>query len=163
MKTVRVHIRRGDPKQGEDQMVYPAGFNAQEVAYRGLGHIAYSGHIGLGEQEEWTLIMVDDDLATQYDADPDMEIVTEAEADLDIEDWRVMKNEPLEVVTDPNRIAAINAKVAAGVTLSAEDLLALDPDSPIPGIVKRPTATETMARVSTVADNLSARKSRLGP
>ena len=43
---------------------------------------------------------------------------------------------PEETVTNPNRIAAIQAKLDASIALSQDDLDALDPDSRVPGIEK---------------------------
>ena len=141
MKIVKVRIRRGD--LGEAQMVYPVRYNAQEVDRRGLGPLsvnksgAYSGHIGRGGREEWCIIMLEDDTALQYAADPDMEIISEETADILMEQWRVDNHEPEEVVTDPERINAIRAKQGAGVKLSAEDLRALDPKDQMRGINRR--------------------------
>ena len=146
MKLVKVHIRRGDPRLGEDQMVYPARFDAMEVAARGIGHLAYSGHIGFGNASEWTIIGIDDGLADEYALDPDMEIVSPVAADTEIESWRIYKGEPAERVTDPNRIAAIAAKQNANIPLTEEDMAALDPNSLIPGVNRRRSAVEIVAR-----------------
>lgn len=141
MKVMKVHIRRGGI--GESQMVYPARYNAQEVDRHGLGPLnvnqtgAYSGHIGRGGSEEWCIIILEDALADDYAADPGMEIITANEADALMEQWRVDNHEPEEIVRDPDRILAIQVKQNANIALSAEDLRALDPDDPTPGINKR--------------------------
>ncbi len=141
MKPVKVRIRRGSV--GENQMVYPSRYNAQEVDRNGLGPLgvnhtgAYSGHIGRGGTEEWCIIVLSDFLAEEYAKDADMEIITALAADALMEQWRIDNNEPEEVILDPTRIQAIAAKQTAGIALSAEDLEALDPSSSVRGINKR--------------------------
>ena len=101
MKAVKVRIRRGG--LGENQMVYPTRYNAQEVDRNGLGPLsvnragAYSGHIGKGGKEEWCIIALDDALAMEYAQSPDMEIVTEKQADALMEAWRVYNDESEQV------------------------------------------------------------------
>jgi hypothetical protein len=137
MKVLKVHIRRGG--KGEKMMVYPSRYDAEEVDRNGLGPcnvngtMAYSGHIGKGESEEWCFITLDDKLADEYALDPDMEIVTAAAADTDMEAWRVENGLPAERI-DATRIQAITAKQNAGITLSQSDLDALDPEKAEPGI-----------------------------
>lgn len=141
MKIVKVRIRRGGV--GQSQMVYPSRYRAEEVDRNGLGPLnvnqagAYSGHIGRGGSEEWCIIVLDDDLANEYALDPNMEIVTPAQADALMEQWRIDNGESEEVVLDPNRINAIVAKQNAGIALTAEDTAALDVNDPIRGINKR--------------------------
>lgn len=141
MKFVLVRIKRG--QVGEAQMVYPARYNAQEVDRNGLGPLnvnqtgAYSGHIGRGGKEEWCIILLEDALADRYAADVDMEIITPNKADEYMEQWRIEKNEPEEMITDPERINAIRAKQFANIPLSAEDLRALDPNDRMRGINRR--------------------------
>lgn len=160
MKIVKVRIRRGDPRRGENQMLYPARFNAREVSVRGIGHLpgGYSGHIGLGGNEEYTFVGLDDDLADEYALDPDMEIVDPVDADVELENWRVMRGEPEERVTDVSRIQAISAKQAAGIALSQEDLDALNPDSDVPGINRRKRAVDIVARANAVRADIEARR-----
>ena len=158
MKIVRVRIRRGDPALGEAQMVYPAGFNADEAQRRGIGHIAYSGHMGEGGDEEWTLIGLDDALADTYALDPDMEIVTTVTADAELETWRIRKNEPSEQVRDATRIQAIAAKQSARITLSSEDLEALDPDNPVLGINRPRKASDYVAKANAAAADIAVRR-----
>lgn len=162
MKIVKVRIRRGDPAKGEDQLVYPARFNPAEVQRRGIGHIngarGYSGHIGLGGDEEWTFVGLDDDLADEYALDPDMEIVTPAQADAEMEQWRLMRGEPAEFVRDPERIQAIVAKQQAGLALTQEDLDALNPDSPVPGVNRAERAVDIVARANAARADIQARR-----
>ena len=141
-KIVRVRIHRGSV--GQNQMVYPARYNAFEVDREGIGPSnvmlgggGYSGHIGLGASEEWCLIVLPSALADEYALDPDMDIVTPAQADVLLETWRVLKGEPDEVVRDPDRLTTIAVKQQAGLRLSAYDLKALDPDDETPGINRR--------------------------
>lgn len=137
MKVLKVHIRRG--RKGEDLMVYPARYDAEEVDRFGLGPClvngtcAYSGNIGRGEDDEYCIICLADDLAYEYAKDPDMEIITPKQADALMEQWRVDNGLP-ETVIDSDRIQAIAVKQAAGLALTKSDLDALDPTKPEPGI-----------------------------
>lgn len=137
MKVLKVRIRRGG--KGEPMMVYPARYDAEEVDRSGLGPcnvngtLAYSGHIGKGKSKEWCYITLEDKLADEYALDPDMEIVTAAAADADMEAWRVANGLPAERI-DTTRIQAIAVKQAAGIELSQTDLDALDPTKSEPGI-----------------------------
>jgi len=141
MKVVKVTIRLGD--LGEPRMKYPKRYNAEEVDRGGIGPLnvnqsgAYSGGIGRGGDSEECIIVLKDALAEEYARDPDMEIITEAQADALMEQWRIDNGETEEVVQDAMRIQAIAAKQAAGIPLSAEDLKALDPEDDVPGINKR--------------------------
>jgi len=141
MKVVKVRIRRGNV--GENQMMYPTRYSAEEVDRNGLGPLnvnqtgAYSGHIGRGGTEEWCIIVLEDALADEYAKDRDMEIISDTEADALMEQWRIDNDEPEEVIRDPERLRAISVKQAASIALTAEDLRALDPDDPMPGINKR--------------------------
>jgi len=141
MKVVKVHIRRGGV--GESQMMYPSRYSAEEVDRNGIGPTsvngtgAYSGHIGRGGTEEWCIILLDDALADEYAHDPEMEIISDTVADALMEQWRLDNDEADEVIRDPDRLDAIRAKQAVSIELSAEDLRALDPNDPMPGINKR--------------------------
>lgn len=142
VKIVKVRIRRGGLH--EDLMVYPDRYNAEEVDRYGVGPLnvqqmagAYSGHIGMGGDEEWCLIVLLTSLAQEYAESPDMEIITAPEADALMEEWRIYLGEPEEVILDPGRIAAIRAKQGADIPLTQEDLDALDPEHPARGINKR--------------------------
>ncbi len=141
MKIVKVRIRRGD--EGQEMMVYPARYRAQEVDRNGLGPLnvnqsnAYSGHIARGGKTAWCLIILDDDLADEYATDANMAIITPIVADALMEEWRVAKGETEEVVQDVSRITAIAAKQAASLPLTDEDLKALDPEDSVPGVNKR--------------------------
>ncbi len=144
MRIVKVRIRRGDHRKGEDAMVYPKRYDPVEVDRYGhyatkLGHpgVTMSGGIGRGEPEEWCLIMLPDALAQEYAQDPDMEIIDDATAEALMAQWKQDNEVPDEVVTDPARIEAIKAKAAAGIPLSIEDRKALDPaDHTTPGVEK---------------------------
>lgn len=159
MKIVKVMIRRGDPAAGQRQMLYPTRYNAKEVDAKGrILPAGYSGHIGLGGDTEWLFIALDDETADDYALDPDMEIVAPEDADADLESWRVMRGEPAEQVTDAVRIQAIAAKQAAGIPLTDEDRDALDPDKPVRGINRRPSATEMVGRATAARADIEARR-----
>ena len=133
MKVLRVRIRRGG--EGENMMLYPTAFRSVDLM--GLGPIYSSGHIARGGPEAWCIcIVLDDAVAGNYAQDLDMEIVTSAQAVTLMEEWRVLKGDPEETVTDPDRMTAIIAKQGAGIALSVEDLKALDVDDSTPGINK---------------------------
>ena len=141
MKIIKVYIRRGNV--GEDMMMYPSVYNAQEVDRNGIGPCgingtgAYSGGIGRGQNHEFCLILLDDIVAASYLVSPDMEEITALEADALMEQWRIDNGETEEVVRDPSRIQAIAVKQAAGFELTQEDLDAINPASDTPGINKR--------------------------
>lgn len=147
MKLLSVRIRRGDFRKGEPQLVYPERYDAVEVELEGMsapslaGHasIGMSGDIGRGATEEFCIIALPDTLADEYALDPDMEIISETEADTLMEEWRVKNGIPEERITDENRFRMIEAKQKAGIQLSQEDLDALDPEKPVKGINKSRT------------------------
>jgi len=141
MKALKVRIKRG--KLGQSMMVYPSGYNAQEVDRFGLGPLgvnhtgAYSGHIGRGGDEEWCIIALDDSLAFSYALHPDMTIITSDEADTLMEQWRLDNNESEDVITDAILITAIQAKQAARESLTKDERRALDPKDPMRGVNRR--------------------------
>lgn len=154
MKIVKVHIRRGGV--GEDMLVYPGRYNAQEVDRNGIGPTsvngtgAYSKGIGKGAPEEWCYIILDDKLADEYAKDPEMAIVDAVTADADMEAWRLANHESQVVIRDPEKVRYIQEKQVRAAeratdaktpvseyALTAEELKALDPDDPTPGINKR--------------------------
>jgi hypothetical protein len=143
-------------------MVYPPRYNAQEVDRSGFGPCnvngigAYSKGIGKGAAFEYCYIILEDKVADEYALDPNMEIVDAATADADMEAWRVANHESEVVITDPDRVRFIQEKKARNAgrvsdgkpavtedNLTAEELKALDPDDPMPGLNKRlrPVAT----------------------
>lgn len=108
MRLIKVRIRRGDHTQGEDQMVYPARYNAVEVDRMGMYATAInhagaslSGHIGRGEEEEYCVIALPDNLALEYASDPDMAIIDEAEADKLMNEWKEGNDVPDEMIHHP--------------------------------------------------------------
>jgi hypothetical protein len=144
MKLIKVRIRSGSIAMGEPQMVYPVRYDAQEVDRQGVyatglnpASCSMSGGIGRGESQEFCIIALEDSLADEYALDPDMEIVTETVADTLMEQWRIGNDVPEETVTDPDRINAIQTKIAAGLQPSTNDLKALDVnDDTVRGINK---------------------------
>ena len=137
MKYLKIKIKRGDPKKGEHMMVYPDVYDPQEVETVKIGPILYSGKIGQGASEEYCIVCFsNDETANTYIKEGKGDI-TELSAD-EVDAW--MKNEwegkdmSEEQVTDPDRIQAIIAKKHAGISLSQEDIDALNPDKPVRGI-----------------------------
>ena len=155
MKLVKVRIRRGG--EGEDMMVYPPRYRAGEVDRNGVGPTnlnpagcVYSGGIGRGDVEEWCIIALDDALADEYATDPGMEIVTEAQADADMESWRVANGLPATTISDPELVRHIDAKQARGDVLTKEEQDALDPAKPARGVnnTRRPVRQTIGARLT---------------
>ena len=141
MKLVKVTIRRG--QLNENAMMYPLKYNAVEVDRMGMyattlnkAGVSLSGGLSRAEDHEFCIIALPDTLAVDYATDPDMEIVNEVTADSLMERWRMGNGTPEDVVTDVARIQAITAKQNAAITLTQEDLDALNPDSPVKGINK---------------------------
>ena len=141
MKVVKVHIRRG--KLGEDMMIYPKRYNAEEVDRNGIGPTnvngigAYSGLIGRGGREDWCIIILEDELAKQYARDPDMSIISAEQADALMEQWRIDNGLSETVIRNPDAVIISLLKRIADVPQEKEDLLSLDPESPTPGVNKR--------------------------
>lgn len=120
-------------------MLYPSIYNNREVDRNKVGPLVYEGGItlGLGDATEEMLMKLNDETADKYAADSNMKIITKAEADTWLAAARSLVNVPEERVTDVDRMVAISAKVAAGVTLTREDEDALDPDKPVRGITRQ--------------------------
>jgi len=141
MKVIKVHIKRGGA--GQNMMVYPTRYNAEEVDRNGIGPCdvngtgAYSKNIGKGASEEWCYIILDDVLADEYVTDVDMEIVTAITADTDMEAWRIANHESEIIIRDPERVKEVKEKKAKSETLTAEEEVVLDPDNLMPGLNKR--------------------------
>jgi len=132
MKIVKVKLRRGGP--GEDMMLYPDAvhggpYDPYEVDRVGIGPrmsggmCAYSGDIGKGGDHEYCIIVLPDALAETYAEHPDMEIITESEADTLMADWRVKQGMPEERLDEVAKAKAdlYEAKVNAGLGLSQEE------------------------------------------
>lgn len=137
MKLVLVKITK-NTTPGQPRMKYPSIYDPYEIDAVKIGPIIYEGRIARGEDYEHCLICLPDEVADKYAQDPDITIVTKDEADAWLAQNPDLQSRPSETVTDPNRILAIMAKKTAGLDLSEEDLAALDPESPVPGIVKTP-------------------------
>lgn len=136
MQYLVVTIRR-ETDLRRPRMRYPAIYDASDVDSQKRGPIIYEGALALGENTEECLMFVSDRLANAYKTDADMRMLTEVEADTWLAAARNLARIPEEQVTDANRLVAIQAKVAAGVALTAEDNAALNPDDPIAGINRR--------------------------
>ncbi len=148
MKLLKVRIVRG--KADENAMVYPAAYDAQQVDREGVYSVGLpvqdglSGGIGLGDAEEWCLIALNDAVADQYALDPDMEIVSLAQANTLLADWRTDRlargahGERAERITDQQALDLARTRKEAGLATTLADTAALDPDDPALGINKGP-------------------------
>lgn len=135
MKYLKVTMSRGGP--GEAAMLYPSPYDPQEVDRNKQGPIVYEGAFQYGEAEEECLIYLNDSVADAYATSPDMDTISEAEADAWLAANRLLAKIPEERVSDADRISAIKLKHDLGEALTDEDYRALDPDDPIPGITRR--------------------------
>lgn len=134
MKILKVIIRRvTDPTK--PRMSYPDVYKAEEVDRSGVGVLAYSKAMSRGSDTEECIICVEDSIADKYLTDSDITELTQLQAEALVSQWDTDNNEPIETVNDVNRLIAIQAKKAAGITLTQNDLDALDPDSSVKGIV----------------------------
>lgn len=139
MKYVKVTIRK-ETDRARPRMQYPALYNAVDVDASRRGPLVYNQGIGKGGNIEEMMIFVEDNIADLYNTDGDMAIQTEAQVDIWLLTVERVQQQSTERVTDPDRMLAIQAKVAAignRTTITAEDLAALDPDNPILGINRR--------------------------
>ncbi len=136
MKFVVVTIRAGGDND-QKRMNYPDLYDAKIVERHKTGPIIYNGGISRGGPIAECMLKLSDRLADIYAADPDMRILSTVEADAWIASNPQVQSQPIEQVTDVDRLTAIIAKNVAGQALSAEDLEAVDPDSDTPGIVKK--------------------------
>lgn len=123
-------------RPGETRYLYPAPFHAEEMHLNSQGGSLRCGSILRGEDRGEALYYCRRDLAERYAVAGPMRILSEAEADA----WcdQHVPKAPAEIVTSPERLAAIQAKGIAGVALSDDDVSAADPDSPTPGINRPP-------------------------
>ena len=135
MKFVLVTINL-DTTPGRTPMVYPKGYNANEVDRNSTGPHVRDGGCGRGEPTEELLLYLNDATADKYNQDPRMRIITNVEADTWLSVCKKLENVPEERVTDEKRMLAIIAKNGAGIPLSDEDQAALDPDNKTPGIIR---------------------------
>ncbi len=140
MKLILVEIKRSNTPGAT--MQYPPIYNAMEVETHKRGPIVYEGRLARGEDVEHCLICVSDELAEKYATDPGVKIVTKDEANAWLAQNPELQERPSESVDDPNRMLAIIAKKLAGLDLSDEDLAALDPKHPMPGVRKVPKTVE---------------------
>lgn len=115
MRLIKVRIKKGDFTKGEDQMIYPARYNPVEVDRMGMYATAInpagaslSGNIGRGEEEEFCIIALPDNLAEEYAADPDMAIIDETEADNLMNDWKEGNGISVELKHDPVAVKVRN-------------------------------------------------------
>ena len=131
---------RGNKAAGENAMLYPEAYKPFEIDANKQGPIIYEGAFSRGQASEECMVFIEKAVADKYKADdPErFRVVPKAAADQWLAQNQQLQEQPEERVTDVDRMIAIQAKVAAGVVLSQEDLDALDPDNPIRGINRRP-------------------------
>ena len=137
MKYLKIHIRSGDLKKGEHQMMYPDVYDAQEVEQVKIGPILYPNEIGKGAEEEDCVICFSDDIiANDYISLSGGEI-TELSA-IDVDTYMTTRwegrNDCNEKVIDIDRLLAIQVKKSLAIKLTAEDDSAMDPNNRVPGI-----------------------------
>ncbi len=135
MKYVLITTRLGAPN--ENQIQYPAVYDAAEVDRVKLGPLVYKGRHDEGDETGEVCTCMKDEAAAKYAQDPDIQILTEAETTRWLQANPNLAGIPEEQVTDPDRLQAIQTKIAAGVALSTEDRDALDPDKPVRGINRK--------------------------
>lgn len=135
MKYVLITTRLG--AVNENQIQYPGVYDAVEIDRVRLGPLIYKGRHDEGDATGEVLTSMKDEAATKYAKDPDVRIITEAEATMWLQTNPNMAGDPEERVTDSDRLMAIQTKIAAGIPLSTEDSDALDPDKPVRGINRR--------------------------
>jgi hypothetical protein len=137
MKYLKIRIMRGDPKKGEDQMLYPDVYDAMEVEQVKIGPIMYPNEIGKGaEEEDCVICFVNDMIADDYISLSGSEIVELREAEVDdfmATRWE-RRNDAEEQITDPDKILAILTKKMLNKPQTNEDKDAIDPDKRTPGI-----------------------------
>ena len=124
MKYLKIHIRSGDLKKGEHQMMYPDVYDAQEVEQVKIGPILYPNEIGKGAEEEDCVICFSDDIiANDYISLSGGEI-TELSA-IDVDTYMTTRwegrNDCNEKVIDIDRLLAIQVKKSLAIKLTAED------------------------------------------
>jgi len=137
MKYLKIKIKRGDVRKGEDQMLYPDCYDAMEVEQVKIGPILYPNEIGKGAAEEDCVICFSDDqIADEYITESRGAIIelTETQVDKYLANRWERRNEGEEQVIDANKIMAVQTKKAMNLTLSTEDHDAMDPDMHTPGI-----------------------------
>lgn len=137
MKYLQIRIKRGDSNKGENQMVYPAIYDANEVEGVMIGSILYTGEIGKGADEEDCMLCVGDDfIADDYIAAGGGDIVEVTEAEVDtfmVTRWEG-RNDAEEQVIDINKILSVMMKKTLNISRTTEDLDAINPDKRTPGI-----------------------------
>ena len=135
-------VRSTDPTA--PPMQYPVVYNPTEVDRMREGPMLRDGGLGRGESTEEMLLHIDDAVADAYALNKDVRIlILESEVDAWISNTADLRGEPMERVTDVDRLIAILAKQAAGKTFTVEDLDSVDPTKSTRGINLTPrTARE---------------------
>ena len=120
----------------EAAMQYPSVYNAVEVDRNKKGPIVYEGAFSRGEVTEECLLFLKDSVADTYALDPNIRIITEAEADTWLLANEQLKDVPDIRVTDPDKLLLVRVKQAEGIPLDKDDLRALDPDDVVLGVTR---------------------------
>jgi hypothetical protein len=137
MKYLKIKIKKGDPKKGEHQMIYPDVYDAMEVEQVKIGPILYPNEIGKGAAEEDCVICVGNDIVAEEYISGSAGAITElsvAEVDVFVATRWERRKEAEEQVLDAKRILAILTKKMLGKPQSKEDQDAMNPDKRTPGI-----------------------------
>ena len=127
--------------------LYPDAYDAKKVDRFKKGPIVMNHGLAEGKDQAEYLIYVRDKYAAEILDDPHIEKLTQSES----ADWLEANDRDFdrarEVVQDEQRIQAIQTKLLAkqageDIDLTAEDRQALDPDSDVAGVNKRPVGLE---------------------
>ena len=132
-KIIKVQIGKD---RSTNRLIYPKVWRPKEVDAntRGL-------HYDLEGDPITVVALMKGDLADRYVAGGNGKIseLTTVQAQAWIDANSSLRDLPTELVTDSDRMLAIIAKILAGLTATAEDLAALDPDdASVRGITRRP-------------------------
>jgi hypothetical protein len=131
---------------------YPDSYDWQEIELAKRGPHMYQGTmtvLRMAESEE-LLLCLRDDVADKLAKDGSglCREVTAAEADA----WLavVLASVPDEMVTNPTRVSLIEAKIAAGVELTQDDVDVLDVNNPKAVIARVPKTVEGIFELSAI-------------
>lgn len=127
--------------------LYPDAWDAKKIDRFKKGPIVMNHGLAEGGDQAEYLVYLRDEYAAEISDDPHLETLTRKEASDWLEENDRDFDRSREVVQDPDRISAIQAKLAAkdaghDVDLTDEDRRALQPDEDVPGVNKRPVGLE---------------------
>lgn len=148
MKWLLVLIVRGT-QPGDPVMLRPPPWDSEEVQRWGHHGAVRDGGLARGQDVEEELVLISDTIANSYTAEnpTHYRILTDFEADKWCERAAALRGEPAVAITDPDRIRLTETKMRAAALaaegklanlevppVTQEDLDALDPDRPTPGV-----------------------------